>query len=460
MKKRASGILLHITSLPSKHGTGDLGPQAYKFVDFLTKAKQSYWQILPLNPPTIDSPYSCTSAFAGNTSLINPELSNRDYENFKSEPNTPAYKKFCLKNKNWLDDFATFIALKKHFKTGMWCDWPSPIRDRKPQAMQTIKTQLKNDIDRQKFLQFIFFEQWTALKRYCKQRNIKIIGDIPIYLAYDSADVWANPQFFKLTKTKKPQVVSGVPPDFFSKTGQLWGNPVYDWPKLRKENYSWWFQRIKHNLDMFDMVRIDHFKGFIAYWQVPAHNKTAIKGKWVKGPSQDFFRKLFKLIPSSSIVVEDLGYITPAVKNCIKVFDLATTKVFQSAFDGNTRTNPHNFRNHVKNSIFYTGTHDTNTLLGWFQKETTTKQKKMIFDCLDGKPKKTDLNWQLIQLAAGSIANILITPMQDILGLDQKARMNLPGTVTGNWKWQLDPNQIKSKTAAKLAKITKNSNRA
>ncbi len=490
IKKRASGLLLHITSLPSKYGIGDLGPQAYKFVDFLAKAKQSYWQTLPLNPPTIDSPYSCLSAFAGNTLFISPDslyrhnlltktdiqstpalpaacvdyrraisyktkLLNIAYKRFKAAPADSAYELFCRKNNFWLDDYALFIALRKHFKYSLWCDWPTAFRDRKESALANIKPQLHDAIEKQKFFQYQFFKQWSLLKQYCKQHSVKIIGDIPIYLACDSADVWANQQIFKLAKkTKKPTVVSGVPPDCFCKTGQLWGNPLYDWPALQKTSYAWPLQRIKHNLTLADMIRIDHFRGLIAYWQVPAAHKTAAKGKWVKGPGKALFKKIAEQFPSSPIIAEDLGYITPAVKKSIEEFNFTTTSLLQHAFDGDHAKNPHRLHNRSSNTAIYTSTHDSNTIKGWFEKEATHQQKKNLFSYLQHTASPSQLHWQLIDLAMNSVAKLVIVPMQDILGLGSQARMNLPGTATGNWKWRLKPNQINPSITNKLAKLT------
>ena len=492
MKKRASGILLHITSLPSKYGIGDLGPQAYRFVDFLVEARQSYWQTLPLNPPTHvknPSPYNCLSAFAGNTLLISPELLYRQgllnrndiqntppfaeggvefhsvisykarllntaFENFRNTPADSNYEAFCLDNDVWLEDYTKFVALKKHFDFSSWCDWPAEIRDKRNGAIESLNQQLQDVIEREKFLQYIFFKQCFSLKDYCNQHDIQIIGDIPIYVAYESADVWAHPGIFKLTEAKRPIAVSGVPPDLFSRTGQLWGNPIYNWQVLKKRDYSWWIQRIKHNLALFDVVRLDHFRGFIAYWEVPANHKTAVGGKWMDGPKQDFFNILFKHRPFPPIIVEDLGYITAEVREFIEKFQLPCMKVLLFAFGGAPLNNPYLPHSYRRNSVVYTGTHDNNTIKGWFEKEAKPQQKEELFNYVGHKSPISQIHWELIRLAMSSVANTVIIPMQDVLGLGQEARMNRPATVKGNWRWRLEPGQITSSIKRRLAKMT------
>ena len=492
MRKRTSGILLHITSLPSKYGIGDFGPEAYKFVDILSRARQSYWQVLPLSsisPREPHSPYDGLSAFAGNTLLISPDLLYREgllskkdiqdrpafseisvdyrlvnsykkkllkiaYERFKDIPKEDDYELFCLENKSWLENYATFIALNRHFRYRLWNSWPAEFRDRKKQAVSYINANLKDAINGEKFLQYVFFKQWFSLKHYCNERGIEIIGDIPIYVSYNSADVWAYPEIFKLTKTKKPRVVGGVPPDYFSQTGQLWGNPIYNWHRLKNRRYSWWIERIKHNLAVFDIVRIDHFRGLVAYWQVPASHKTAVKGKWVQGPKEDFLNKLFKDVPSTRVIVEDLGYITPDVSELIKKFQLPCMRVLLFAFDGNLAANPHCLYNHVKNSVIYTGTHDNNTVRGWFEKEAETEQKKKLFDYLGHKVSAGQVHWEFIRMAMNSVSNMVIIPIQDVLGLGEHARMNRPATIHGNWSWRLGHKQIRSSIISKLAKLT------
>jgi 4-alpha-glucanotransferase len=498
MQARASGILLHITSLPSKYGIGDFGPEAYRFVDFLVRAKQSYWQMLPLTPPVPGpsySPYNCLSAFAGNTLFISPELLYRQgllarkeikqtptfpqrrvnyrlatayktkllnaaFERFQAGLKVPDYELFCSENRSWLDSFVSFFALRQHFQPRLWCDWPKKLRDGNKKALQAIGPRLRETIEKEKFFQYLFFKQWFALKQYCNEHGIRIIGDIPIYVAYDSADVWAHPKIFKLTSTKRRRAVAGVPPDSFSRTGQLWGNPVYDWRALENTDYSWWIQRVRHNLTLFDTVRLDHFRGFVKYWQIPASHRTAKNGTWVNGPKADFFNKLFRAFPAKPVIVEDLGYITKEVRSLAEKFQLPCMKVLQFAFDGDPAANTHCLANHVKNCVVYTGTHDNNTTRGWFEKEARPQQKKKLFDDLGRKVPANLVHWELIRLAMTSVANLAIIPMQDVLGLGQQARMNRPATIEGNWTWRLAPQQITAPTIRKLAKLTQTYGRA
>jgi len=491
-KKRGSGILLHITSLPSPYGIGDLGPSAHLFARFLNEAKQSFWQILPLNPtkPSFqNSPYHSFSSFASNPLLISPELLIQDglleksegesfpsypkgridyhsvitdkkklfylaYERFKNKGQELEYERFCSENSYWLDDFALFMALKSYFKGQIWCEWPQDIRDRKPEALQTLKKQLHDKIEMEKFLQYIFFHQWFTLKGYCKQHGIKIFGDIPIYVVYDSVDVWKNPEIFKLDHEKRPYVVAGVPPDYFSETGQLWGNPVYSWDVLRERGYEWWVQRIKHNLKLYDFVRVDHFRGFVAYWEVLATEKNSINGNWIEAPAMDFFGHLTKELPGLPIIAEDLGTITPDVKEVMQHFDFPGMKVLLFAFSEDFPTNPYIPHNLVKNCVLYTGTHDNNTIKGWFQKEATPEIKKRLFDYVGREVMVDEIHWELIRLAMMSVAGMVIFPMQDILGLGEESRMNRPATNKGNWEWQLLPEHLESSLAERLKKMT------
>lgn len=301
----------------------------------------------------------------------------------------------------------------------------------------------------------MFFRQWYCLKQYCNQCGIKIIGDVPIYVSRESADLWAHPEIFNLTNTKKPRVVAGVPPDYFSRTGQLWGNPVYNWQVLKNRSYDWWVRRIKQQLSLFDIIRIDHFRGFIAHWQVPTNHKNAKNGKWVKGPKENFFKVLFEHFPSKLFIVEDLGHITADVTEVIEKFQLCCTRVLLSAFDNNPATNPHYPHNHIKNSAVYTSTHDSNTIKGFFGKEANHEAKRQFFGYLGRRVPTSQVHWELIRLAMGSVAKLLIIPMQDVLGLGEQARMNRPGTVKGNWSWQLGPNEKMAAIARELAKLTR-----
>ncbi|MHC4114607.1 MAG: 4-alpha-glucanotransferase [Planctomycetota bacterium] len=493
LKKRASGILLHISSLPSEYGVGDLGPQAYRFADFLVKARQSYWQVLPINPPTVEgyhSPYNSLSAFAGNSLFISPQLllrqglltrkeiqnprpspkANIDYhlvisykkkllntafQRFKSMPGDSNYNRFCSENKRWLEDFAMFVALRDHFGSGLWYKWPPELRDRRKEILKTTKSSLNEGIEREKFFQYQFFRQWFSLKNYCSRRGIGIIGDIPIYVAFDSADAWAHQEIFKLTKAKRPRLFSGVPPDFFSRTGQLWGNPVYDWKALKNTDYSWWLERIRHNFTLFDIIRLDHFRGLISCWEVPASHKTAEKGKWKKAGGEDFFKKLLKHFPERLLIVEDIGHITDDVRAAIEKFALTGMKILQYGFGGTAADNPHCPYNFENNSVVYTGTHDNNTTRGWFEKEAKSEQKKRLFDYLGRSVSGENISWELIRLALSSVSRLCIIPMQDVLGLGSKARMNKPGSVKGNWRWHLRKEEITGTLSGKLARLTK-----
>ncbi|OGP53779.1 MAG: 4-alpha-glucanotransferase, partial [Deltaproteobacteria bacterium RBG_13_52_11] len=369
MNRRGSGILLHITSLPSLFGIGDMGPEAYRFADFLAEAKQSFWQILPLNPidPAYgNSPYHSISAFAGNPLLISPEsmvqkgrLAKKDieppdypkgrvdynaviayksnlfhlaYGRFAKAKDHDEYQRFCSENAHWLDDFSFFVTLKAHFQGNAWSEWPAEVRDRQPEALQALNKELHDKIEMEKFLQYLFFRQWFVLKRYCNEKGIQIIGDIPMYMDYDSVDVWTHPEIFKLDDTKRPSAVSGVPPDYFSATGQLWGNPLYRWDVLKERRYDWWVHRMEHMLNLFDVVRIDHFRGLVAYWEVPAGEQTAINGQWIKAPAEGLFNTLFRRFLFLPVIAEDLGVITPDVREVMHQFELPGMKVLLFAF--------------------------------------------------------------------------------------------------------------------------------
>lgn len=493
MKTRGSGILLHISSLPSPFGIGDLGPGAYRFLDFLSRTKQGFWQILPLNPTDPiegNSPYSSASAFAYNPLLISPECMIKDgfltrqdckplpdfpkqrvdydkvidykqrlldvaYQRFRKKTDKSDYEKFCLDNAYWLDDFALFIALKGHFPGRVWSDWPREIRDRQADALEGSKKQFQDRVEREKLLQYIFFRQWISFRRYCNQKNIRIIGDIPIYVKYDSADVWSNPGIFKLNEEKKPDFIAGVPPDYFSRTGQLWGNPVYRWEALQQTGYNWWIQRIGHILNLYDLVRVDHFRGLVAYWEVPAGEKTAINGQWIRVPAEDFFNTLLKHFSSGAIIAEDLGHITPDVRQIVRRFEFPGMKVLLFAFNEDNPAHPYLPHTYEKLCVVYTGTHDNNTIAGWFKKDAGFKDKARLFRYLGREVPAKQLHWELIRLAMASVANTVIFPMQDILGLDQAARMNKPAKTRGNWQWRILPRQLGTAPAKKLLEMTK-----
>ena len=488
LKERTCGILLHITSLPSEFGIGDLGPEAYKFADFMVQSGLTYWQILPLNPVEGSSgysPYSGLSAFAGNPMMISPallldegyisskeiktkinfpkdkvdfepviafkkDILEKAFATFQLNPTLKQqenFDKFCADNKTWLNDFAEYMALKNHFGSQAWYQWPAEIRDREKGSLKLMRRQLKESIQREKFLQFVFFQQWQTLKLYCEDRGLRFFGDIPIYVGYDSADVWANPEIFKLNADKSLQVVAGVPPDYFSENGQLWGMPIFDWEALKQDKYNWWMKRMSHNFKLFDMVRLDHFRAFSAYWEVPAREETAINGYWVPGPGEHFFKKLYKKFPEMPIVAEDLGEIDQPVYDLMKQFGLPGMKVLLFAFGYGMPQNPYIPHHHRKESVVYTGTHDNNTCRGWFE-GTDQQDRERLAAYLDRNLSNKNVAPTMVRMAMQSVSDLCVIPAQDFLGLGQEAMMNKPSTAFGNWVWRLSPN----KTTEKLAK--------
>jgi 4-alpha-glucanotransferase len=483
---------MHISSLPSRYGIGDVGPWAYKFADFLEEGKQSLWQMLPLSPVDPmrkNSPYNSCSAFAGNKYLISPDkllkqglLSEDDVDSvpsfsdfeveydrvlefkegllkeacdrFKSKNNYHmryGFDEFCKDNRFWLEDFASYIVFNAYFDQKPWNKWPEEIRDRDPDSLDKLRKELREEIDREKILQFIFFHQWHDLKHYCNQKNIQIIGDLPYYVDYDSADVWVHADMFKLKPDKTPEVVSGVPPDYFSENGQLWKNPVYKWD--RDKGYGWWVRRIEHSLRLFDMIRIDHFRGFASYWEIPSGEETARHGQWREGPGERFFNVLLRHFPSLPIIAEDLGYITADVRELIFKFDFPGMKVLQFAFGDDIATNPHVPHNLVKNCLIYTGTHDNNTIKGWYDNEASDKVKKRISEYAGKEVNSQNVHWEMIRLAMMSVADYAIFPMQDILGLGSEARINTPSRRDGNWRWRASEDHINSDIAHKLGNM-------
>ena len=474
---RGNGILLHVTSLPSAYGIGDFGPAAYRFVEALERARQHYWQILPLNPTRArygNSPYSSPSAFALNTLLISPELLARDGfidpEDLEPHPDLPEdrvafeavawyrerllglahrrfcesepesdYESFCTRAAWWLDDHALFTALTDHYHDLPWNRWPEEVRTRLPEALEEMRERLTDRIGKEMFFQYLADRQWSALRRHCTDRGVQVIGDIPIYVAYESADVWANPGIFKLDGNLRPTVVAGVPPDIFSSTGQLWGNPVYDWAALQAQGYDWWVRRIARSGELYDLFRIDHFRAFADYYEVPAGDTTAERGTWVDGPGADFFEVLARRFPCFAIVAEDLGANTPAVQGLLDRFGFPGMKILLFAFGEGLPGSAHAPHNYVPNLICYTGTHDNNTARGWFEEEASEEDKQRFFAYVGREVGAGEVHRDLVRLAMTSVARASIIPMQDLLGLGAAARMNYPSTTSGNWEWRMTP---------------------
>ncbi|MBN1951878.1 MAG: 4-alpha-glucanotransferase [Bacteroidales bacterium] len=497
-KDRSAGILLHISSLPGRFSCGDFGPEAYKFARRLAQAGQKIWQILPLNPLDSSkgfSPYSPLSAFAGNTLLISPEtLAETHYiekirekdsskdgafvdynkalkqkEKYLREAFTSFEKKaslktrtrfeiFCESEAHWLNDFALYISIRNKLNTP-WYAWPEKLRNRDPEAMMLEKKELVTEIRQEKFYQFLFSEQWHALKSYCHQQGIKIVGDIPIYTSHDSADVWANPEFFKLAADKSIGKSAGVPPDYFNANGQLWNMPVYDWKALEKTDFSWWIERLRKNLELYDIVRLDHFRGFSSYWEVDGNAENAIKGKWIKGPAEKFLDLVQDVFPEMPFIAEDLGDVDQPVFDLRDRYGLPGMRILQFAFEGDMPRSifiPHNY---TVNSIVYTGTHDNNTVKGWFNKELSKRGRKNASRYLARKLSPKNCHSQLIREAYRSVARLAIIPMQDVLGLGGKYRMNFPSTESGNWLWRMRRKEFKKKEVSKLKELCELFNR-
>lgn len=498
--ERQSGILMHPTSFPSRFGIGDFGVEAYEFVDFLVSAKQSLWQVLPLGQTGYgDSPYQCFSAFAGNIYLISLDkladeglLSKADlkdvpqfpadkvdfgkvidfkvpllrkaFENFRQTQDAEtieAFHKFCDAHSYWLEDYALFRAIKFAQDQKSWQEWDEDLKLRQPEALEKARKDYDDEAFAQKFYQFVFFKQWAELKKYANDKGIQIIGDVPIFIALDSCDVWCNPQEFKLNEDGSPKVVAGVPPDYFSKTGQLWGNPIYNWDKMRNEGFRWWVSRFRATLEIFDIVRVDHFRGFAASWEVPAKDKTAENGQWVNVPGKDLFNTLQWVFGDNlKILAEDLGVITPDVEELRDSFGFPGMRILQFAWGGDPKNIdlPHNY---IQNCVVYTGTHDNDTTVGWFNSqagkgsgrdaEQIGKEKDFCLKYLntDGK----EINWTFIRAVLASVANTAIVPMQDLLGLGAKARMNLPASDSGNWQWRCEAKDFDEKIAERLADL-------
>ena len=488
---RASGVLLHPTSLPSPHGIGDLGKAAYEFVDFLAAAGQTIWQILPLGPTGFgNSPYMCFSAMAGNPLLISLEslceqgllevedlevltelpqgkvdftrliplktvLLQRASEAFKekaSRAQVDDFMHFCSQQVHWLNDYALFMTLKDNLKEEEWSAWGSGLVEREPKTIERYERIYRGEIFCHKFMQYIFFDQWKELKHYANQRSISLLGDIPIYVAYNSSDVWAHPELFYLEEdTYKSTHVAGVPPDYFSETGQLWGNPLYNWRQLKETGYSWWIDRFKMMLNYVDMIRVDHFRAFESYWSVPSTEITAIDGTWEPGPGEDLFLAVEAKLGTLPILAEDLGVITPEVEALRDQFHFPGMKILEFSF-GSGAGNPYLPHNYGRNFAVYTGTHDNDTVVGWFNKLSENEQesvkKYLGHFSVDG------IHWDLIRLAFMSIADLAIIPLQDLLGLDTQARMNFPSTTENNWIWRYQTGDLQENLATRLGDLS------
>ncbi|MDS0526939.1 4-alpha-glucanotransferase [Clostridium sp. SHJSY1] len=488
--RRGAGVLMHISSLPGEFGIGALGDEAYKFVDFIKKAGFTYWQILPLGHTGYgDSPYQCFTAFAGNPyfidfdklkdeGLLNDEeykletyYDNRErinygliynakykvlrkaFEHYKNMNNLKEkLKEFKRNNDFWLEDYSLYMALKAKFNYNSWYNWDTDIKERKPEALAKYKNELSEEIEYWSFVQYLFFTQWEKLKKYANSLDIQIIGDIPIYVSEDSVDTWSNPNDFEIDKkTLKPKLVAGCPPDDFSPTGQLWGNTIYDWEYMKGTEYKWWTSRIKQSLKLYDVLRIDHFRGFESYWQVPYGEKTAKDGSWGKGPAMNLFDVIKKNLGDIEVIAEDLGYLSEEAIKFVKETKFPGMRVLQFAFDGSINNNylPHRY---INNCIAYTGTHDNDTCLGWYEK-TGSKNDVKNAEVYLGLNKEEGYNWGLIRGIWSSVADVAIAQMQDFLNIGNEGRMNLPSSFGGNWSWRVKKESLTEELANKISHI-------
>ncbi len=498
---RSSGILLHPTSLPGAHGIGELGAEARRFLDFLRDAGQKIWQVLPLGPTGYgDSPYQCFSAFAGNPLLIDLdelvkeelipgaslpfgadaftedavdygavlawklpllEQAAQEFEAHASPGDRQQYEAFAHRHATWLDDFAFYMALKKEHGGVTWTRWPRPVALRDPAELERSRERLAPQIFAHKFAQYVFFREWERLRTACAERGIRILGDAPIYVAHDSADVWSNPGLFRLDENGNPAVVAGVPPDYFSATGQLWGNPLYRWDVMARDGYAWWIERLRATLRMVDMIRLDHFRGFEAYWEVPAGESTAQNGRWVKGPGAQFFEAVEAALGKLPLVAENLGVITPEVEAIRERFGYPGMAILQFAFGTDPQGPDFRPHNYPRERVAYTGTHDNDTTVGWWKSSdaaTSTRSEDDIrrereatraYLATDG----AEIHWTFIRAVVASVADVALFPLQDVLGLGNAARMNLPGRPSGNWRWRFRRDMLRPELAARLRKM-------
>lgn len=481
---RAAGVLMHISSLPGSFGTGDLGPGAFRFADNLHRAGQKYWQLLPLNPTEASkgfSPYSAYSSVAGNTLFISPEklaeqgllkahdvkkyeLTSGDSCDFKKaaeirsklfevafrqfvssrlKKRKAAFDSFCRREKWWLDNFAYYVLLKKLHEDKPWYEWDEPYRHHEPRSLKVLGKRHGDFLLKTKWLQFIFFEQWNELRQYCNSKEIRLFGDLPFYVSYDSVDVWAYPDIFSLDRYLRPKLIAGVPPDYFNADGQLWGMPVFRWNKLKETGYEWWTKRLSKNMEFFNLLRLDHFRAFADYWAVPAVEKTAKNGSWKAGPGVDFFSVISRKLGKVPFVAEDLGDINEKVRSLRRQFEFPGMKVLHFAFGDSMGTSEYIPHNHTENFVVYTGTHDNNTTRGWFENDATSVEKQNLASYIGaGKLTSRNVSQAMIRLAYSSSCRLAIIPVQDILGLDGRARINAPATIQGNWQWRMLPGAL------------------
>ncbi len=490
--ERSAGVLLHVSSLPSSSGIGDLGPQAYRWVDLLSAAGWTYWQVLPVHPtePRFgNSPYHSTSAFAGDPLLISPEhliqrgwlkpeeadpsgafpegrvdfrtvrrrkhrILRAAFRRFSKDRLPPDFTLFCERNGGWLEDFALFSVLRRRFQGSPWFAWPEPLRDRDPTALSREASEFHDDLQQIRFQQYVFACQWQGLHEYARRCGIRLFGDLPIYVTYDSADVWSAPSLFQLDARKKPTHVAGVPPDYFSRAGQLWGNPLYRWQELKRRGFDWWIDRLRHALDRFDLMRIDHFRGLVGYWRVPAGARTAKNGRWKKAPAAGLLDRVSREFPEMPFVAEDLGTITPDVTEIRKRYGLPGMKVLQFGFGEGDPDHPYLPHTYEGRCVAYTGTHDNNSLRGWFEDEIDHPTRTRVLDYLGPKiGPTTEVVRELIRLVLASPAVLAVIPAQDLLGLGSEARMNRPGSRLGNWRWRLFPEQIEGVSSEEIARL-------
>jgi 4-alpha-glucanotransferase len=499
---RSSGIILHPTSLPGRYGIGELGREAHRFLDFLSDAGQKIWQVLPLGPTGYgDSPYQCFSAFAGNPLLVDLEelaaegligqaalaaapslpgdavdygcvlefklpllaAAAREFEAHAARGKRDAYDAFTRRHAAWLDEFALFMALKKEYGGGAWTRWPRTAVLREPAALARFGERLAPEIAAQKFTQYLFFRQWQRVRDACRERGIRILGDVPIYVAHDSADVWANPQLFQLEADGNPSVVAGVPPDYFSATGQLWGNPLYRWDALARDGYAWWIERLRATLSTVDMIRLDHFRGFEAYWEVPAGEPTAQHGRWVTGPGAGFFELVEQALGELPLVAENLGVITPEVEGIRARFGYPGMAILQFAFGTDPQGPSFRPHNYPRELVAYTGTHDNDTTRGWWNSAAAAGSTRTARDIEEERAftrrylatDGAEIHWTFIRAVMASVADVALFPLQDVLGLASEARMNLPGRPGGNWRWRFRRDMLKPELAVRLKELAR-----